>query len=133
MPSTKWFSLSAIHPDQEYLVLLTYLPLKHWSKLPAFLRSVLAIQRQLKTANGIIGYSLLAHPFSRDYWTLSVWEDAKALAEFVRTKPHVEVMSALRGHLGTTKFIKWRERGSNLPPGWTGAMERQQDDKARNA
>ncbi len=63
MPSTGWLPLSAVDADQEYLVLLTYLPLKHWSRLTTFLRYVLAIQKQLKTAKGIIGYSLLAHLF----------------------------------------------------------------------
>ncbi len=129
MPSTQWLSLSAIHPDQEYLILLTYLPLKHWSKLPSFLRYVLAIQKQLKTTKGIIGYSLQAHPFNRNFWTLSAWQDAQTLAEFVRSKPHVQAMSNLRGHLGATKFIKWRAQGSVLPPTWAEAMERIQDDK----
>ncbi len=133
MPSTKWLSCSAVDHDQEYLVLLTYLPLKRWSKLPSFLHYVFAIQRQLNTAKGMIGYSLLAHLFSRDFWTLSVWQDAQALAEFVRTRPHVEAMSNLRGHLGATKFIKWRVQGSVLPPGWEEAMERFQNDREQSA
>jgi hypothetical protein len=129
MPSTKWFSFFGIQPDHEYLVLLTYLPLKHWSKLPAFLRYVLAIQKQLKSTKGVIGYSLLAHPFSRDFWALSVWEDAQSLSEFVRAKPHAQVMSRLRGHMGATKFIQWRDLGSVLPPSWAEAMERFQAER----
>ncbi len=122
MLSTKWLTFSAIQREQEYLVLLTYLPLKHWSKLPSFLLYVLSIRKQLRTARGMIGYSLLAHFLSRDFWTLSVWHDAQALAEFVRTRPHAQVMSKLRGHMGATKFIRWQAPGTVLPPSWEEAM-----------
>jgi hypothetical protein len=40
MPALPWVYLSTVQPTQEYLVLLSYLPLKHWRKLPLFLRYV---------------------------------------------------------------------------------------------
>jgi hypothetical protein len=125
MASTKWLSLCAFHPEREYLVLLTFLPSKHWRRLPTFFRYVLAIRRQSRATSGMMGYCLLAHFLSRELWTLSVWQDPEALAAFVRTRPYLEAMSSPRGHLGAANLIQWQERGSVLPPGcgrrrWSG-------------
>jgi hypothetical protein len=51
-----------------------------------------------------------------------------ALNRFVRNNPHLEVMSALREHMGATRFIDWQARGAQLPPTWTDAMARFQKE-----
>ena len=58
--------------DSEYLVLLTYLPLRRFRTFPAFFRLILAVQRQLAGTAGLVGYTLRARPFSRRFWTHSV-------------------------------------------------------------
>ena len=103
---------------------LSYLPLVHYGSLPRFGRWLLEIQRQLGKTTGIIGYSLLAHPLRREFWTLSAWIDKASLNSFFRTPPHVEAMKALRPHMGQTRFIEWALNGSALPPSWDDAMNR---------
>ena len=69
MPASPWRNFRRTEPEVEYLVQLSYLPLVRYSGLAKFARWLLAIQRQLGQTAGIIGYSLLAHPFQRDFWT----------------------------------------------------------------
>jgi hypothetical protein len=51
-----------------------------------FFRALLAVRKQLATADGLMGYTLRAHALARDYWTLSVWQDEHALRAFMGTR-----------------------------------------------
>ena len=124
MPEMKWKSFSKISPEREYLALISYLPLKSFWKIPKFLGYTRAIQSQLNRSRGLVGYSLLAHPLSKRFWTLSVWEDENALMEFVRNGAHKQTMIGLRNHLGETKFVRWKVKGSTIPPTWKEALSR---------
>jgi heme-degrading monooxygenase HmoA len=108
----------------EYLVQLSYLPLLHYRSFPNFARSLIAIQRELRHRNGIIGYSLLAHPIEGNFWTLSAWQSNAALNNFVRSQVHVTAMKTLRAHMGPTRFLEWTMSGSALPPTWDDALSR---------
>ena len=88
MPATPWKALSSAAPDREYLALLSYLELKRFRMIPRFLRYSNEVQRQLSQTSGVVGYSLLAQLLRRHFWTLSVWDDERALMAFVSTRPH---------------------------------------------
>ena len=103
---------------------LSYLPLLRYQSLPRFARWLLAIQRQLRETDGIVGYSLLAHPLQLDFWTLSAWLDKAALNNFFRSTPHAAAMKALHAHMGKTLFIEWTLKGTALPPNWGDALTR---------
>jgi hypothetical protein len=113
-----WKSLAPVEPDREYVVLLSYLPLLAYREIPRFLRFTFQIQRQLSRCPGAIGYALRARPLHRDFWTLSVWEDERALRDFVSKVPHAQVMKALAPSMGATKFTSWKVPGSAVPPPW---------------
>ena len=119
-----WKRLAGVDGNREYLALLSYLPLRRYSKIPAFLRHNLQIQRQQSRTPGAIGYALRAKVLSRNFWTLSVWEDERSLMEFVRNPPHSEAMKSIAPHMGPTKFARWKMRGSAIPPSWDEAMQR---------
>ena len=123
MPDLPWGARRPSDPDTEYVALLTYLPLRRFRTLPAFTRFILAVQGQLAGAGGLVGYALRARPFSRRFWTLSVWDDEAALRQFVVAKPHRDIMQSLRGKMGETSFTRWQVRGSDLPLPWEDAME----------
>jgi hypothetical protein len=118
MAEIKWKSFAKTSPDREYLALISYLPLNRFWMLPKFLIYTRGIQTQLSESKGIIGYSFLAHFLSQRFWTLSVWEDEKSLMEFVQILPHSRAMVALRSHMGKTKFVQWKIKGSAIPPTW---------------
>ena len=55
----------------------------------------LQIRRQLADSGGLIGYSMDANVASREFWTLSVWEDEESLMRFVGRNHHGRVMADL--------------------------------------
>ena len=101
----------------------SHLPLKRISSTVQFFRGVVAIRKQLASAQGLIGYTLRAKPFARDYWTLSVWTDQPSLNAFMRTAPHAQLMGSLRPIMGTTKFVQWAITSADGRPGWRDALE----------
>jgi quinol monooxygenase YgiN len=127
MPASPWRSFGKAEPEREYLVLLSYLPLKSFWRMPAFLLGTAGVMKQLAAAPGLIGYSLLARPIAKNFWTLSVWNDDAALKAFINGAPHVRLMSSLIPHMGKTNFVRWRIKGSGLPVPWDDALRHMQD------
>ena len=125
IPPTPWKAFQAPQPDHEYLVVLTFLPPRRLSKLPAFLAFVRKIQRQLNGGpDGLVGYSLLAKPLRSNYWTLSVWRDGVALGRFIQASPHREAMRELPKALSGFRTTRWTTPGSAVPPTWDDALAR---------
>ena len=118
MPALPWKSFAPPENDREYSALLTYLPLKRWRAIPKFMRYTSQIQRQLADSEGLIGYALDAKVLSRDFWTLSVWEDEASLRRFVQQNPHEKVMMDLLPHMGQTAFFPFNVDASSIPPDW---------------
>jgi|ERR1700733_7087641 hypothetical protein len=119
-----WKSLAAIDPNREYVVLLSYLPLTRYSKMPLFFRYTGQINEQLRATPGAIGYAMRAKLFSRKFWTLSVWESDRALMDFVVKVPHGEAMTKISPFMGPTKITRWKSKGAETPPRWDAAMQR---------
>ena len=124
MPQVPWIRVSSPPPGREYLALISYLPLLHFRAIPSFFRFTFQTRQQLKTAEGLIGYSLDAQPFSRKFWTLSVWEDQQSLNNFVRQVPHSQIMQALAPHLDKTQFAQWSVTSAEIPLDWPKAKAR---------
>lgn len=120
-----WRSFREAQQDREYLALVSYLPLRSFRALPQFVRYTLLIQRQLRDAPGLVGYSLDAKPFSRRFWTLSAWESEEALQAFVAERRHVAAMHALFQHMEPTAFVRWQVHGRDLPLAWADAHKRE--------
>ena len=124
MPALPWKSFTSHESDREYTALVSYLPLNKFRALPRFLRYTRQIQRQLTASEGLVGYSMDANVAGKEFWTLSVWEDAQALRSFVHRTPHDEVMRDLLVDMGQTEFVRWQAKGSSVPPNWVAAKER---------
>jgi hypothetical protein len=124
VPASPWKVLRPAEPDRDYLVLLSFLPLRRFRDFPAFMRHDLGITRQLASARGLMGYSKLGRPWAKRFWTLSAWEGEAALAEFVESGAHVVTMAALAPRIGATRFVRWTLPGRALPPTWDDALRR---------
>lgn len=122
MPASPWRSFRKADPERDYLVLLSFLPLKSYWRLPAFLWGTAGVMKQLAAAEGLVAYSLLARPFAKNFWTLSVWENEAALQAFVHHPPHMRLMAALTPHMGKTRFTRWKVKGSAIPLRWEDAL-----------
>ena len=118
MPALPWKSFTSPESEREYPALLSHLPLATFRATPKFFRFVFAIQRQLAESEGLMGYSLDAHPLAKEYWTLSVWEDRDSLWRFVHKLPHSQAMRDLLPHMGETGFFHFEVKGSSVPPDW---------------
>ena len=117
MVEASWVSLGHVVPTREYLALITYLPRKSYWSIFSFVRQSNAIQKQLKDSPGLIGYSLRAQLLGKRAWTLSVWQDERALSEFVGRSPHADTMKKVS--LGEArKFVRWKLMGSEVLPEW---------------
>jgi quinol monooxygenase YgiN len=113
-----------MEPGSDYLVMASHLPLKRISSAVRFFRGVSAVRKQLAATDGLVGYTLRAKPLARDHWTLSVWTDETALREFMRTPPHVQLMTSLKPIMGPTKFVTWRISTADGRPSLAGTLER---------
>ena len=118
-----WTTRTEMQPGSEYLVMASHLPLQRLQSTVQFFRAVSAIRRQLASADGLVGYTLRAKPLTRDYWTLSVWQDETALRAFMRTPPHVGVMTSLSPVMGPTKFVTWTIPAAGGRPSLTDALQ----------
>ena len=124
MPDIRWTAAGQMEPGREYVVMASHLPLRSITSTPRFFRAVAAIRKQLRGAEGLVGYTLRAKPLARRYWTLSVWTDRSALEAFMRTPPHVGVMGSLKPFMATTKFVQWQITAADGRPSWSEALER---------
>jgi len=115
MPASPWRTFGSPEPEREYLALLSYLPLKSYWRIPIFFFYTAQVVKQLASAEGVLGYSVLARPLSKGFWTLSAWNEDTALRTFVQYPPHVLIMAALAPHMGETKFVRWMVKGAQCP------------------
>ncbi len=102
MPTLPWRSFKLADPENQYLVLLSYLPLKHSWRIPQFVLHTACIMDQLRKSSALLGYSLRAELRAKRFWTLSAWQDEAALQMFVRTQPHSHTMNAMVPRMGKT-------------------------------
>lgn len=127
MPALPWKSFATPESDREYPALLSRLPLATFRAMPMFFRFVSGIRRQLADTEGLIGYSLDAHPLAKEFWTLSVWEDRESLWRFVQRMPHSQAMQDLLPHMGKTEFFHFELKGSSVPPDWQETKRRMRE------
>ena len=123
VPDLPWTARAEMEAGTGYLVMASHLPLRRITATVRFFRAVSAVRRQLATADGLIGYTLRAKPLARDYWTLSVWKDDTALRQFMRTSPHVQIMTSLKPFMGPTKFVTWTVSAADGRPSMAVALE----------
>ena len=127
MPALPWTSFTEAEGDKEYAALLSRLPLATFRAMPKFFRFVFGIRRQLAESEGLIGYSLDAHPLAKEFWTLSVWEDKDSLWRFVQKMPHSQAMQNLLPHMKQTEFFHFEVKGSSVPPDWQETRRRMRE------
>ncbi|NNH68583.1 hypothetical protein HLB23_01580 [Nocardia uniformis] len=125
MPVLPWSS--GVHKPvegEQLHVLTSRLPLIRYSDVPRFLRWTLKIRTQLRTAPGCVGYSLDAKLLSKTFWTLSAWSDKEAMEAFVRSGSHAEMLSDMKGRVGSPNFIDSTAGPADIPLSWAAARTR---------
>lgn len=119
-----WKSMMPLEADREYLVLATRIPPRSRSSTLRLFRGAGAVRKQLEGTEGVVGFSLLARPWKKQYATLSVWVDEPSLAAFSAAAPHRELMVDLAPEMDRTKFVRWTIKGADGQPSWDEALTR---------
>jgi heme-degrading monooxygenase HmoA len=97
------------------MFLASRLRLRSARHVPGFFRSALTVRRQVCRSPGAIGVSLLAQPLHKTFWTLSAWSDQDALDSFVRTEPHLGIMTRYHDRIADAEFAAWTASTGSLP------------------
>lgn len=92
----------------------------------------LAAWRQVRSAPGALGASLIAQPLKRTFYTLSAWEDRDALYAYARAEPHRSIMNGLRSTMRDSTFTFWEVPVEQLPIRWDEAEQRLAAEEAKN-
>ncbi len=119
-----WKSIRSLEPNREYLVLASSIPPRSRSSTRRLFQGASAVRKQLAATEGVVGFSMLARPWRKQYATLSIWTDERALGTFAAGSPHGDLMSQLAPEMDATKFVRWTIRGSEGRPSWAEALQR---------
>ncbi len=92
--------------------------------VPRFFLRSLAAWKQVRSAPGAYGASLIAQPARRVFYTLSAWQDRDALYAYARAEPHRGIMTSLRPTMRTSTFTFWEVDTTGLPITWDDARRR---------
>jgi heme-degrading monooxygenase HmoA len=121
---SRWKHLAPIDAEREYLALASLIPPKSRRSTWRLFRGSRAVAHQLAETEGAIGFSMLARPLRKEYATLSLWADERALHAFERSVVHGRLQRELASEMGATTFVRWMVRGEEGVPSWTEALQR---------
>ncbi len=133
MPTLPWTTVNAPAPDAKAFVMASRLEVRSFADVPRFFLRSLAAWKQVTGAPGAFGASLIAEPLKRTFWTLSAWEDKKALYTYAKTEPHRSIMNGLRSTMSHSVFTFWEIPAADLPVDWADARRRLAEQERMDA
>ena len=104
------------------LISVTRLRLRSWRFLPAFVWAAQRSSRQALRSAGNLGL-VTRKTRGLAFWTLSVWNDEKAMAAFRAASPHREAMAKLAHWCDEAAVGHWQQEGSAMPDWNTAAAQ----------
>ncbi|MCX4748431.1 DUF3291 domain-containing protein [Kitasatospora sp. NBC_01287] len=133
MPTLPWTTPNPPRPQTQALVMASRLEVTSLKDVPRFFLKSLAAWRQVKSAPGAVGASLVAQPFKRTFWTLSAWESREALYAYAKAEPHKSVMTSLRSTVKESVFTFWDVPVEELPIRWPDARAKLAEQQRADA
>ncbi len=132
-----WTSVTDSAGDGAAIVVMaSVLPLRRHRSIPHFLAATMAIRRQLRNSDGLLGYALDADLVHGVFWTVSAWQTQEALDRFAESDPHRRLIMSIRPLMPPTTFTFWRQPGRETPVKWDSArtkLSNAQTDAPRQA
>lgn len=119
-----WQAFVEPEPESELRGVVGELRPSRYRTVPRVLQNTRRIESQLADSNRLVGYALRANFFRRRFWAVAVWEDEESLQKFVTSKPHVEIMAALKGEMEMSRFNRFDVVGEEVPMEIDEAIER---------
>ena len=133
MPTLPWTTPNTPRPDSQVLVMASRLEVRSLKDVPRFFLKSLAAWKQVKSAPGAVGASLIAQPLKGVFWTLSAWEDRKSLYAYAKAEPHYTIMTSLRAVTKVSVFTFWDTTAEQLPVTWPEAKHRLAEQQRTDA
>ncbi|MCI3150259.1 DUF3291 domain-containing protein [Streptomyces sp. GB4-14] len=124
MPTLPWTVPNPPPPHGTAYVMASRFEVRTLKDVPRFFLRSLAAWKQVRSAPGAYGASLIAQPARRVFYTLSAWQDRDALYAYARTEPHRGIMMSLRSTMRTSTFTFWEVDTTKLPITWDDARRR---------
>lgn len=123
MPTLPWTVPNPAAPNTEAYVMASRFEVRSAKDVPRFFLKSLSAWRQVRSAPGALGASLIAQPLKRTFFTLSAWENRDALYTYAKTEPHRSIMKALRPTMRASTFTFWEVPVEELPLTWENAKQ----------
>ncbi|MFG2871747.1 DUF3291 domain-containing protein [Streptomyces sp. NPDC048338] len=133
MPTLPWTVPNQARPGTRAQVMASRFEVRSLKDVPRFFLKSLAAWRQVRSAPGALGASLIAQPLKRTFYTLSAWEDRDALYAYARAEPHRSIMRGLRSTMRDSTFTFWEVPVEQLPLDWDEARRRLAAEEAKPA
>jgi hypothetical protein len=133
VPTLPWTTVNVPAPDSRAFVMASRFDVRSFRDVPRFFLRSLAAWKQVKGAPGAYGATLVAQPLKRTFWTLSAWEDKRALSTYAKTEPHRSIMTGLRSTTSGSVFTFWELPASELPLDWADARRRLAEQERADA
>ncbi|MFE0808492.1 DUF3291 domain-containing protein [Streptomyces sp. NPDC058794] len=124
MPTLPWTVPNPPPPNGVAYVMASRFEVRSLKDVPRFFLRSLAAWKQVRSAPGAYGASLVAQPARRVFYTLSAWQDRDALYAYARTEPHRGIMTSLRSTMSDSTFTFWEVDTAGLPVAWEDAKRR---------
>lgn len=83
-----------------------------------FFRDVGLVESTIANEDGFLGMSKRVEPFGRRAWTLTVWEDRGAMAQFMYSPDHAAAVERSRKEAWSARFVDFEMPASDLPAPW---------------
>lgn len=119
----KWEVVKPMEEKTTYLVQLNYLKLKDAKDIPKLVEYTKKVTAILKKSEGAMQFALHAKPESREFWTLSVWKDKKAMKAFGASKEHREAIEAFSDALEDLDFEAKDLQPKDMAGDWSELIE----------
>lgn len=121
---TPWKTIDAMEPGRSYVAVATELIPKSMGSTGALFRGARLSSKQMERSAGVVGFATLARPLRKQYGTLSVWESEDALAAFVRSADHGELVRTMGDELDAVRSVRWTVTAADGRPTWRDGFER---------
>ena len=96
------------------IVAVTRLRVRSPRFLPAFFRAVVISVRQARRSPGFLGGQLAREP-GNAFWTLTAWEDLRAMRAYRDSGGHARIMPPLRTWCDEAAVVDWEVSEPQLP------------------
>jgi hypothetical protein len=115
MPALPWSALGSLPPTYACFVTVSQQVLRRYRDVPAYLGQLWTLRRQLRDADGLLGFAVAARLRDRTFWTVIAWVDPDAAAIYAKANADAPVAS---GPPGANTAISWSCLSEELPVAW---------------